>query len=459
MDNVDLVVIGAGPGGYVSALTAAQNGAKVVLIEKNKIGGTCLNWGCVPTKVLSKTAEYLAQAKKNSELGVNCGEVSLDMHLVQKRKNEVVETLAGGVSSLLEFRKVEVVEGVASIEEPGRVAIKNEQSEDREIKTANIIIATGSSPVTIPGVEFDNELILDSSQIIDLEEVPPKLLIIGGGVVGIEFASIFNQFGSEVTLVEMMPSMLPFIDSAIVEGLMAELSGAGINIHTSTRVTGVEKMSGKANVILESEGETFNLEADKVLLAAGRKPNAAIGEKLGITEAGKIPVNEKMETKIKGIYAIGDVAGNSQLASVAYHEAIIAASNITGEEKTIDYKCIPQGIFTLPEVSGVGLTEQEAAEKYEVITGVFPFSSNAKALAGRNESGFIKVIADQKYKEILGAFIIGPSATELIHEFALAIKLEATLEEIADMMHAHPTLSEAAFETVHVVMQKPVHFI
>ncbi len=459
MGNTDLVVIGGGPGGYVSALRAAQNGSKVILVEKGSLGGTCLNVGCVPTKVLSKTAELYSRTAKLPEMGIVTGPVSLDFAVVQSRRQQVVETLKNGVTQLLDFRQVQCLQGEAGITAPGRVSVRDNHGDTVVLDTAKIIIATGSRPMELPDIQFDGEFILNSTQALEISQVPTSLLVVGAGVIGVEFASIFAQFGTDVTLVELLPEMLPSIDSDVISGLKNELSAAGVKINMSTRVTKVEKGRESVRVTLQNENKTWQVEVEKVLIAAGRKPNAEIGEKLGLTQNGIIPVNEKMETGIKDIYAVGDVTGNYQLAHVAYHEAMVAAGNATGEEKFMDYRCVPQGIFTLPEVAGVGLTEQEAKKKYETKTGIFPFSASGKAMAASDTTGFVKIVAEKRHNEILGAFIIGPSATELIHEVALAIRLEATLDEIADTIHAHPTLSETLGEAALLAMQRPLHFV
>lgn len=459
MKKADLVVVGGGPGGYASALRASQKGAKVILVEKKKLGGTCLNVGCVPTKVLAKTAELYSQTAQLSGMGIVTGPVSLNFAAVQNRKGQVVETLSTGVAGLLSLRGVECLQGEAGIPAPGRVSVKGEGGELQELEAGKIIVATGSRPMELPGMEFDGELILNSTQALELEEVPASLLVVGGGVVGLEFASIFSQFGSKVTVVELLPGMLPFIDGAVVSALEQELTAKGVTLHKSTRLTGVEKGAGGVKAALQCQDKTWQVEVEKILIAAGRLPNGDIGKSLGITRDHAIPVNAKMETGCQGVYAVGDVTGNYALAYVAYHEALAAAENALGGDIEMDYRFIPQTIFTSPEVAGIGLTEEEARKKHEIVTGVFPFSANGKALAAGSTTGFVKLIAEKKYGEVLGAFIIGPAATELIHQVAMAMRLEATLDDLCDMIHGHPTLSEAINEAGFVAMQKPLHFV
>lgn len=443
----EILVIGGGPGGYVAALKAAQLGAKVALVEKENLGGTCLNWGCIPTKVLTKTAELLHHIKQADSMGITVSAPELNLKKVQTRKEEVIETLKGGVGELLAARGVEYIEGEASLEKKGQVKITTAEGKTLIKETGKIIIATGSSPMELPGMECDGKLILDSRDALEIDTVPKSVLIVGGGVIGLEFAGIYAAFGAKVTLVEMLPDLLPFIDTDVVTALKQELSAMNITIHTSTKVSKLEKAKSKVKVYLETPVGEQQLEAAKVLIAAGRRANTEIGEKLGLVKDGVIAVNEQLETKIKGIYAIGDAIGGYQLAHAAYAEAHVAAENAMGAAKSVSYKAVPQAIFTYPEVSGVGLTEQEARKKHETVKiGLYPFAANGKAMAANETKGFVKLIATGPHDEIVGAFMVGPAATELIHEITLAINLEATLEEIAETIHAHPTLSEVTYE-------------
>ncbi len=451
--KVGLVVIGGGPGGYVAALKAAQLGAKVALVEKENLGGTCLNWGCIPTKVLTKTAELLHHIKQADIMGITVSDPKLNLETVQTRKEEVIEALKGGVGELLAARGVEYIEGEASLEKHGQVKIATADGKTVTKETEKIIIATGSRPIELPGMECDGKLVLDSRDALQIDTVPKSVLIVGGGVIGLEFAGIYAAFGTKVILVEMLPDLLPFIDSDIVAALKQELSEMGVDIHISTKVTKLEKEKNKVKVHLETPEGDQQVDVNKVLIAAGRRANAEIGEKLGLVKDGVIEINDHLETKVKGIYAVGDAIGGYQLAHAAYAEAHVAAENAMGAAKNVSYKAVPQAIFTYPEVSGVGLTEQEAREKHETVKiGLYPFAANGKAMAAGETKGFIKLIATEPHNEIVGAFVIGPSATELIHEITLAMNLEATLEEVAETIHAHPTLSEVTYEAALTVL-------
>ena len=459
--KADLIVIGGGPGGYVSALRAAQLGAKVILVEKGELGGTCLNWGCIPTKVFSRTAVLLRQIQEAGSMGIQAKEITLDFAAVQKRKQRVVKTLKAGVSHLLSSRGVDVIRGEASLVKHGQVRVSPESEEGIYLEAPKIIVATGSRPLELPGMAFDGERVMNSTQALALSRVPGSLLVVGGGVIGMEFASIFAGFGSRVTLVEMLPEVLPFMDRDLSSALKKELAKRGITIYTSTEVTRLETggESVKAHLVKGDGTGARQVEVEKVLVAVGRKPNAEIGQPLGLENEGAIPVNEKMETGAAGIYAVGDVTGGYQLAHVAYYEGQIAAENALGAGRRMDYGAIPQGIFTAPEAAGVGLTEQEAGEKHGLLQiGVFPFAASGRAAAEGERVGFTKIIAAKEQGKILGVFIIGPGATELIHEAALAINLEATLEDVAATIHAHPTLSESLHEAALLTLGRPLHY-
>jgi len=457
--KADLIVIGGGPGGYVSALRAAQLGARVLLVEKRELGGTCLNWGCIPTKVFSRTAALLRQLQKAGSMGIQAKEITLDFTAVQQRKQRVVKTLKTGVSHLLSSRGVDVIRGEASLEKPGQVRVSPGSGEDIYLEAPKIIVATGSRPLELPGMPFDGEQVLHSTHALELSRIPESLLVVGGGVIGMEFASIFAGFGSRVTLVEMLPEVLPFMDRDVSSALKKELSKRGITIYTSTEVTRLEKGRERVRAYLEKSEGPVQVEVEKVLVAAGRTPNAEIGRPLGLEKAGALVVNGKMETGAEGIFAVGDVTGGYQLAHVAYSEGRVAAENALGARHKMNYRVVPQGIFTAPEVAGVGLTEHEAAEKHGPLQiGVFPFAASGKATAEGERIGFTKIIAAKEQGKILGVFIIGPAATELIHEAALALNLEATLDDVAATIHAHPTLSESLHEAALLTLGRPLHY-
>ncbi|WP_061320449.1 dihydrolipoyl dehydrogenase [Clostridium botulinum] len=459
-----LVVIGGGPGGYVAAIRGAQLGAEVTLIEKEKLGGTCLNIGCIPTKVLLHSSELLNEIKEARTLGIEVNnEVKINWTQLQNRKNTVVNTLVSGVSSLLEHNKVKVINGTAAFEGKSSIKVTKDQGESENIQFDNVIISSGSVPFIPPIEGRELEGVIDSTGALSLDSIPKSMVIIGGGVIGIEFANIFNSLGCKVTVIEMLPYILPPVDREISEILKEKLKKDGIDIYNNCKVTKIENNNENLNVSFEEDNDKLNIEAQKVLIAVGRRAN--IGnlnlESTGVsTEKGCILVNDNMETNIKGIYAIGDCTGKNMLAHVASDQGIIAVENIMGKNKKMDYKTVPACVYTKPELASVGLTEEQAKQKgvdYKV--GKFPLIYNGKSLIMNDTEGFIKIIADKKYEEILGVHILGPRATDLITEAALALRLEATLEEIITTVHAHPTIGEAMKEAALAVNKEAIHMV
>ncbi|AWB30374.1 dihydrolipoyl dehydrogenase [Clostridium botulinum] len=459
-----LVVIGGGPGGYVAAIRGAQLGAEVTLIEKEKLGGTCLNIGCIPTKVLLHSSELLNEIKEARTLGIEVNnEVKINWTQLQNRKNTVVNTLVSGVSSLLEHNKVKVINGTAAFEGKNSIKVTKDQGESGNIQFDNVIISSGSVPFIPPIEGRELEGVIDSTGALSLDSIPKSMVIIGGGVIGIEFANIFNSLGCKVTVIEMLPYILPPVDREISEILKEKLKKDGIDIYNNCKVTKIENNNENLNVSFEEDNDKLNIEAQKVLIAVGRRAN--IGnlnlESTGVsTEKGCILVNDNMETNIKGIYAIGDCTGKNMLAHVASDQGIIAVENIMGKNKKMDYKTVPVCVYTKPELASVGLTEEQAKQKgvdYKV--GKFPLIYNGKSLIMNDTEGFIKIIADKKYEEILGVHILGPRATDLITEAALALRLEATLEEIITTVHAHPTIGEAMKEAALAVNKEAIHMV
>ncbi|APH22586.1 TPA: dihydrolipoyl dehydrogenase [Clostridium botulinum] len=459
-----LVVIGGGPGGYVAAIRGAQLGAEVTLIEKEKLGGTCLNIGCIPTKVLLHSSELLNEIKEARTLGIEVNnEVKINWTQLQNRKNTVVNTLVSGVSSLLEHNKVKVINGTAAFEGKSSIKVRKDQGESGNIQFDNVIISSGSVPFIPPIEGRELEGVIDSTGALSLDSIPKSMVIIGGGVIGIEFANIFNSLGCKVTVIEMLPYILPPVDREISEILKEKLKKDGIDIYNNCKVTKIENNNENLNVSFEEDNDKLNIEAQKVLIAVGRRAN--IGnlnlESTGVsTEKGCILVNDNMETNIKGIYAIGDCTGKNMLAHVASDQGIIAVENIMGKNKKMDYKTVPACVYTKPELASVGLTEEQAKQKgvdYKV--GKFPLIYNGKSLIMNDTEGFIKIIADKKYEEILGVHILGPRATDLITEAALALRLEATLEEIITTVHAHPTIGEAMKEAALAVNKEAIHMV
>jgi len=459
--EVDVVIIGGGPGGYVAAIKAAHLGLKAVLIEKDKLGGVCLNRGCIPTKALVSTAELLNHLQRAGEFGIQVKDYSIDFPAIMKRKDLITRRLSSGVEQLMKANQVRVVKGEGQIIEPGIVEVLDADGQKEVIKTKNIIIATGSKVMKLPIPGIDSGGVITSDEALSLSELPSKMIIIGGGVVGIEFAGIFKALGVEVTVVEMLPRILLPIDEEIASRLTMNLKRKGIEILTDCKVKGIKKNHQNLEVLVStSEGEK-RLETERVLLAAGRVPelgNIDV-QRLGIElEKGAIKVDEKMKTNIPGIYAVGDVVGKIMLAHVASREGIVAIENISGKEVLMDYKVVPNCVFSMPEVASVGLTEEEARkENNNIKVSKFPFMANGKALGMGETEGMVKIIADTDTFELLGLHILGVHASDLIAEGTLALSMEATAFEIVNTIHAHPTLAEAIAEAAEGITGKPIH--
>jgi len=460
-EEIDVVIIGGGPGGYVSAIKAAHLGLKAVLIEKDKLGGVCLNWGCIPTKALVSTAELLNHLQRAGEFGIQVKDYSIDFPAIMKRKDLITQRLSSGVGQLMKANRVRVARGEGKIVEPGKVEVTNTAGEKELIKTKNIIIATGSKVMRLPIPGIDSEGVITSDEALSLSELPSRMLIIGGGVVGIEFAGIFKALGVEVTVVEMLPRILLPIDEEIAFRLTQLLKRKGIEILTDSKVKEIKKNHQNLEVLISTSDGEKKLETEKVLLAAGRIPelgNIDV-QRLGIELDGKaIKVDEKMRTNIPGIYAVGDVVGRIMLAHVASREGIVAVENISGKETLMDYKVVPNCVFSMPEVGSVGLTEEEARkENNNIKVSKFPFMANGKALGMGETEGMVKIIADADTSELLGFHILGVHASDLIAEGTLALSMEATAFEIINTIHAHPTLAEAIAEAAEGIVGKPIH--
>jgi dihydrolipoamide dehydrogenase len=459
----DVAVIGSGPGGYVSAIKGSQLGLKVALIEKYaKFGGTCLHWGCIPTKALLLNADLYEKALNGKEFGILYKDINLDFRLVKGRKDKIVKKLAMGTDFLMKKNKISTFRGKGTISAPGTIQVEGETAQ--EVRAKNILIATGSEARLLPGLELDGQNILTNKEILDLDSIPNSLLVVGAGAVGIEFASIFSRFGTDVTVVEMLPRILPLEDQEISEELRKILARKKIKFFTDARLENVELKEGKVHsTVTISGGETRTIVTDKALIAVGRRPvSEGIGlEKVRIAiSKGFIPVDEHMETNVQGFFAIGDVVPTQQLAHLASHEGILAMSHIAGEEtKPINYDLVPNCTYCHPEVASVGLTELAAKERgHEVITSKFPFAAIGKAtILGENE-GFVKLVCDKRYKEILGVHMIGPHVTELIAEGTAVIGLEATARDVSHLIHAHPTVSEGIMEAAHAIYGAAIHF-
>jgi len=461
MSEINVVIIGGGPGGYVAAIKAAHLGLKAVLVEKDKLGGVCLNKGCIPTKSLISTAEVLNHIQRAGEFGIQVKDYSFDFTAIMKRKDLITRRLSSGVEQLMKANQVRVVRGEGQIVEPGTVEILDADGQKEIIKTKNIIIATGSSVMKLPIPGLDVEGVITSDEALSLSELPSRMIIIGGGVVGIEFAGIFRALGVEVTVVEMLPRILLPIDEEIARRLTVSLKRKGIEILTECKVKEIKKNNQNLEVLVStSEGEK-KLETEKVLLAAGRVPELGNIDIQGLDielDGRAIKVDEKMRTNISGIYAVGDVVGKIMLAHVASREGIVAVENIAGKEVLMDYKVVPNCVFSMPEVASVGLTEEEARKEIDNIkVSKFPFMANGKALGMGETEGMVKIIADGDTLELLGLHILGAHASDLIAEGTLALSMEATAEEIINTIHAHPTLAEAIAEAAEGITGKPIH--
>jgi len=460
-EEIDVVIIGGGPGGYVSAIKAAHLGLKAVLVEKDKLGGVCLNRGCIPTKALVSTAELLNHLQRAGEFGIQVKDYSIDFPAIMKRKDLITQRLSSGVGQLMKANQVRIARGEGQIVEPGKVEITDTAGEKELIKTKNIIIATGSKVMRLPIPGIDSEGVITSDGALSLSELPSRMLIIGGGVVGIEFAGIFKALGVEVTVVEMLPRILLPIDEEIAFRLTQLLKRKGIEVLTDSKVKEIKKNHQNLEVLISTSDGEKKLETEKVLLAAGRIPelgNIDV-QRLGIELDGKaIKVDKKMRTNIPGIYAVGDVVGRIMLAHVASREGIVAVENISGKETLMDYKVVPNCVFSMPEVASVGLTEEEARkENNNIKVSKFPFMANGKALGMGETEGMVKIIANADTSELLGFHILGVHASDLIAESTLAMSMEATAFEIINTIHAHPTLAEAIAEAAEGIVGKPIH--
>jgi len=448
MAEKDIVIIGAGPGGYVAAIKAARLGGKVTLVEREELGGTCLNWGCMPTKALLRGVEILESLETGKEFGIQAEGVKVDFAKLSARKDRAVKVLVSGVGGLMKANGVEVIKGTAQLLSPRTVQVVDEKNQSASYQAKKIILATGSvsAPLPIPGAQLPG--VLDSTGALKLTRVPESMVIIGAGPIGLEFGTIFSALGTRVTLVELLPQILPSEDEEVASALEKSLRRFKIKVLTGSQVKGIEESAGKKLKVsaVTGEGEK-DFEAEVVLVAVGRKPNL---EGLGLQEAGVrfgkkgIEVNARMETNIPGIYAVGDVTGQWLLAHFAFAQGEVAAENAMGREAQLGSVAVPRCVYTLPEVASVGLTEKQARDKgHEIKVGRFPFSANGKATVLGERTGFVKIVTEVKYGEILGVNIFGPHATDLIGEAVLAMGLEGTAEDIARAIHPHPTLTEA----------------
>ena len=460
--SYNLIVIGSGPGGYVAAIRASQLGMKVVIVEKESLGGICLNWGCIPTKALLKSAQVFDYVNHSKDYGINIKNASVDFNSIIKRSRGIADGMSKGVNFLMKKNKIEILNGFGKILSKNQVEVTDDKNESQVIESDNIIIATGGKSREIPNVKIDGKKIIEYRKAMSLDKQPKKLVVIGSGAIGSEFAYFYNSIGTDVTLIEYLPNILPLEDIDVSKQLKKTFIKSGIKIMTNTEVTGVDTSGKGCEVSFKSNNESSELECDVVLSAVGVETNLQnIGlDEVGILcEKGKINVDDYYQTNIEGIYAIGDIVKGPALAHVASAEGIICVEKISGlNPSVLDYDNIPSCTYCNPEVASVGFTEKEAVDLgYEINVGKFPFSASGKANASGHMEGFVKVIFDKKYGEWLGCHMVGYNVTEMIAEVVAARKLETTAHEIIKSVHPHPTMSEAIMEATAAAYNEVIH--
>jgi len=455
----DVVVVGAGPGGYVAAIRASQLGLKTAVVEREELGGVCLNWGCIPSKALLKNAEILSLLHRSEEFGFYFDNLRVDYAKAIDRSRKVVERNTRGVAYLLRKNKVEHIKGEASLRDSRTIEVA---PDGRVITAKNVILATGARPRSIPALPIDGELVITSRHALELRQLPSSVVIVGGGATGMEFAYLYNAYGVKVTVVELLPRIVPNEDEEISQELEEALSGEGITFITGSGVTEMTPSQGGPKLRIESSNGAQEIECEKVLVAIGVQGNT---EDLGLTgvgvatEKGFIQIDGNMSTNVPGIYAIGDVTGKLLLAHVASAQGVMAAETIAGVDSTpLDYVMMPRATYCLPQVASFGLTEQQARDQgYSVKIGKFPFQASGKAVAMAETKGLVKLVVDEKYGELLGAHLIGPEVTEMLAELSIAKLLEGTTLELGWMVHSHPTLSEVVKEAALAVDGRSIH--
>ncbi len=456
----DAVVIGAGPGGYVAAIRLAQLGKKTALVDKEALGGVCLNWGCIPSKALIAAANLVEDLRGAAGRGISA-DPKVDVAKLRQFKNEVVKKLVGGVGMLEKGNGVEVLKGTAVFVAPDAIEVQG-GGETTRVEARAFIVATGARPVQIPGFDFDGKDVWSAKEAVDLPEIPKRLVVIGGGIIGLELGTVYAKLGSKVTVVEALPTILSGIDPEAVRLVAKGLRQRDVAIHVSARAKGLERKGGELAVKIEVGGKEEVIACDKVLVSVGFRPNA---EGIGLDKAGVkvgpkgfVEVNDRMQTSVPSIYCIGDLSGAPLLAHKASKEGEIAAEVIAGKKSLRDWVAMPSGIFTDPEVAAVGLSEEEArTQGYEPIVGKFAFAALGRAIAIDHTEGFVKVVGDKKTKLLLGVTIVGPEASDLIAEAALALEMGAYLEDVALTIHAHPTLPEAFMEACKAALGEAIH--
>jgi len=466
-EQLDILVIGAGPAGYVCAIRAAQLGLKTGCVEATNyeggLGGTCLNWGCIPAKALLESAALAQNLKTHGEeMGVRAENVVYDLGAAVDRSRFISEKLTGGIRFLFKKNNVELFEGRGRITGPGVVEVTPENGDSHTVEAANIVVATGATMTSFPGFEMDGDKVIGSREALALRSPPQRMVVVGGGYVGVEFADVFDAFGVDVTVVEMLDTLVPMSDPEVGKTLARSFKKRGMTIKTGTKVVSLDREASPMALTVESSKGEERIETDVLLMAVGRKP---VTEGLGLEELGVqmdgpwIEINEWCESSVPGIYAIGDVAGQPMLAHKGSHEGILAAERIAGvAQHPLRYDNIPSVGYCHPEVASIGLTEDEAREAgHAVKVGKYPLTSHGRALAAGHNEGFVKIIADEKYGEILGVHMIGYNVSELIAEAGIARALESTVEEIAAHAHAHPSMAEAVMEAALAVMDRAIH--
>ena len=463
-EKFQAVVIGGGPGGYVCAIRLSQLGIKTACIDAGgKLGGTCLNIGCIPSKSLLNLSENFNKAKNFSNLGIEVGEVKLNLEKIMQNKDKAVDTLTKGVEFLFKKNKVSYFKGIATFQSAKKILIKDEKKKETIIEADKVVISTGSEPLSLPGIKFDEKIILSSTGALSLKKIPKKMIVVGGGYIGLEMGSVWLRFGTEVHVVEFLDHITPGMDKEISKEFMKILKKQGMKFHLQTKLESIQKNNNGAKVIAtDKDGKKIDFDCDVVLISVGRKPNTKNLnlEKVNINLDNKkrIKTNDKFETNIKNIYAIGDVISGPMLAHKAEEEGIAVAELIAGQSGHVNYDVIPGVIYTSPEVASIGKTEEQLKEsnkKYKV--GKFPFLANSRAKAIDEPEGFVKILADDKTDKILGVHMIGPHAGEMIAEIGIAMEFGASSEDIARTCHAHPTFSEAVKEAALSVDKRAIH--